>query len=270
LIAVNASLESRALPAAIADLMPEPHTLLITGAGRGIGAATARLAAAQGYRVAVNYVANEAAAASVVADIRAASGEAVALQADVARPDEVARLFERVHQQLGPVTHLVNNAGVPGRIGRVEKLDPDVLRRTFEVNVYAAFHCAQAFVQRASTRHGGGGGAIVNVSSMASRTGSPGELVHYAAAKAALEAFNYGLASEVATEGIRVNAVACGLIETEIHAEAGDASRLQRYASRMPMQRAGRPDEVAEAIVWLLSDAASYITGTVLPVAGGR
>jgi NAD(P)-dependent dehydrogenase (short-subunit alcohol dehydrogenase family) len=250
--------------------MTATRTLLITGAGRGIGAATAKLAATQGYRVAVNYVANEAAAAAVVADIRAAGGTAVALQADVSRQVEVARLFERVQAELGPVTHLVNNAGVPGRIGRVEALDPAVLVRTFEVNVFAAFHCAQAFVKRASTKHGGPGGAIVNVSSMASRTGSPGELVHYAAAKAALEAFNYGLASEVATEGIRVNAVACGLIATDIHAEAGDAARLQRYATRMPMQRAGQPAEVAEAIVWLLSDAASYITGTVLPVAGGR
>lgn len=252
------------------ETMTPQRTLLITGAGRGIGAATARRAAAAGYRVAVNYVANEAAAAAVVHDILAAGGSAVALQADVSRVVDVARLFERAAEQLGPVTHLVNNAGVPGHIGRVEGLDPGVLQRTFEVNVFAAFHCAQAFVKRASTRHGGSGGAIVNVSSMASRTGSPGELVHYAAAKAALEAFNYGLASEVASEGIRVNAVACGLIDTDIHAEAGDASRLQRYATRMPMQRAGHPEEVAEAIVWLLSDAASYITGTVLPVAGGR
>jgi NAD(P)-dependent dehydrogenase (short-subunit alcohol dehydrogenase family) len=247
-----------------------PRNLLITGAGRGIGAATAVAAAARGYRVCINYVANEAAAQSVVQRITAAGGRAVAVQGDVAQPGEVARLFDEAARALGPLTHLVNNAGVPGRIGRVEDLDPAVLRRTFEVNVFAAFQCAQAFVRRASTRHGGAGGAIVNVSSMASRTGSPGELVHYAAAKAALETFNYGLASEVATEGIRVNAVSCGLIETEIHAEAGDASRLQRYATRMPMQRAGKPEEVAEAILWLLSDAASYVTGTVLPVAGGR
>ncbi|MBL8360797.1 MAG: SDR family oxidoreductase [Rubrivivax sp.] len=250
--------------------MSPPPILLITGAGRGIGAATARRAAAAGWQVAVNYVANEAAAGAVVEDIRRAGGHAAAMQADVSQPEQVAALFDRVARELGPVAGLVNNAGVPGRIGRVEALEPAVLRRTFEVNVYAAFLCAQAFVRRASTKHGGAGGAIVNVSSMASRTGSPGELVHYAAAKAALEAFNYGLASEVATEGIRVNAVACGLIETDIHAEAGDAGRLQRYATRMPMQRAGRPEEVAEAIVWLLSGAASYVTGTVLPVAGGR
>jgi len=249
--------------------MSEP-TLIITGAGRGIGAATARAAARAGYRVCVNYASNAAAAAEVVQTIRDGGGIAASVQADVADQGEVERLFDEAQRLLGPITHLVNNAGVPGRIGRVEALDAEVLRRTFEVNVFAAIFCAQAFVRRASTRHGGQGGAIVNVSSMASRTGSPGELVHYAAAKAALETFNYGLASEVATEGIRVNAVSCGLIETGIHAEAGDASRLQRYATRMPMQRPGKPEEVAEAVVWLLSDAASYVTGAVLPVAGGR
>jgi NAD(P)-dependent dehydrogenase (short-subunit alcohol dehydrogenase family) len=245
-------------------------TLLITGAGRGIGAATARTAAKAGYRVCVNYASNATAAAEVVQSIRAAGGVAASVRADVADRNEVERLFDETEYTLGPITHLVNNAGVPGRIGRVEDLESGVLRRTFDVNVFAAIYCAQAFVRRASTRHGGRGGAMVNVSSMASRTGSPGELVHYAAAKAALETFNYGLAAEVAAEGIRVNAVSCGLIETGIHAEAGDAGRLQRYATRMPMQRAGKPEEVAEAIVWLLSEAASYVTGAVLPVAGGR
>ena len=244
------------------------RNLIITGASRGIGAATALEAARRGFRVCVNYMANADAAESVVAAIAGAGGTAVAMCGDVSRPEQVAQLFEHATEALGPITHLVNNAGVPGRIGRVDALDPAVLARTFEVNVYAAFYCARAFVERASTKHGGG--AIVNVSSMASRTGSPGELVHYAAAKAALETFNYGLAGELATEGIRVNAVACGLIDTDIHAEAGDAGRLQRYATRMPMQRAGRPEEVARAILWLLSDEASYITGTVLPVAGGR
>ena len=249
--------------------MPDP-TLLVTGAGRGIGAATAIAAARAGWRVGVNYVADAASAQAVVDAITAAGGRAAALRADVSDEAAVARLFDQAAASLGPVTHLVNNAGVPGRIGRVEALDAAVLGRTFEVNVYAAFYCAREFVRRVSTKNGGPGGAIVNVSSMASRTGSPGELVHYAAAKAAVETFTYGLAAEVATEGIRVNAVACGLIETGIHAEAGDATRLQRYATRMPMQRAGRPQEVAEAIVWLLSDRASYTTGATLPVSGGR
>lgn len=244
--------------------------LIITGASRGIGAATARLAAERGLRVCINYLSNDAAARDVVAAIRGAGGHAVAMRGDVSQPGEAARLFDEASAQLGPITHLVNNAGVPGRIGRVEQLDPAVLRRTFEVNVFASMFCAREFALRASTQRGGAGGAIVNVSSMASRTGSPGELVHYAAAKAALETFNYGFAAEVAAEGIRVNAVACGLIDTDIHAEAGDASRLARYATRMPMQRAGQPVEVAQAIVWLLSDEASYITGAVLPVAGGR
>ncbi len=244
--------------------------LLITGAGRGIGAATASLLARRGHRVCINYVANEAAAAAVVGQIRADGGTAIAVRADVSQPQDVARLFDEATERLGPIGGLVNNAGVPGRIGRVEALQPEVLLRTFEVNVFAAIWCAKAFQQRASTKRGGSGGAIVNVSSMASRTGSPNELVHYAAAKAALETFNYGFAAEVATEGIRVNAVACGLIATDIHAEAGDASRLERYASRMPMQRAGQPIEVAQAIAWLLSDEASYVTGAVLPVAGGR
>jgi NAD(P)-dependent dehydrogenase (short-subunit alcohol dehydrogenase family) len=244
--------------------------VLITGAGRGIGAATATLAASLGWKVVVNYASNHETANQVVAAIERQGGHAVAIQADVADPEQARGLFERAEEKFGAITHLVNNAGVPGRIGRVEALEASVLRRTFEVNVFAAMYCSQAFIRRASTKHGGAGGAIVNVSSMASRTGSPNELVHYAAAKAALETFTYGLASEMATEGIRVNAVACGLIETDIHAEAGDASRLQRYATRMPMQRAGQPLEVAQAIVWLLSEQASYITGSTLPVAGGR
>jgi NAD(P)-dependent dehydrogenase (short-subunit alcohol dehydrogenase family) len=244
--------------------------VLITGAGRGIGAATARLAALRGYAVAVNYVSNDAAAASVVDWIASQGGRAIAVRGDASNEIDIARVFDEAQAAFGPLTALVNNAGVPGRIGRVENIDFAVLRRTFEVNVYAAFLCAREFARRASTRHGGAGGCVVNVSSMASKTGSPNELVHYASAKAALETFNYGFAAEVASEGIRVNCVSCGLIETEIHAEAGDASRLQRYAGRMPMARAGKPEEVANAILWLLSEEASYITGAALPVSGGR
>lgn len=246
------------------------RTVLITGASRGIGAATAALAADRGYAVAINYVTNQAAAQRVVDAIAASGGRAIAVKGDVGNESDVKQLFDRTQARFGPITALVNNAGIPGKIGRVEDLSFDVLRRTFEINVYGAFLAAREFIRRASTRHGGPGGAVVNVSSMASKTGSPNELVHYAAAKAAVETFNYGLSAEVANEGIRVNVVSCGLIETDIHAEAGDASRLQRYATRMPMQRAGKPAEVANAILWLLSDEASYVTGATLAVAGGR
>ena len=244
--------------------------VLITGSGRGIGAATARLAAKRGYAVGVNYVADESSANRVVEDIRAAGGRALAVRADTSDEGDVQRLFEEVQARLGRLTALVNNAGVPGHIGRVEDLPLATLKRVFEVNVYGAFLCAREAIRAMSTRKGGAGGAIVNVSSMAAKTGSPGELVHYAAAKGALETFNYGLAAEVAQEGIRVNCVSCGLIETGIHAEAGDAERLQRYATRMPMGRAGKPEEVAAAILWLLSPEASYATGATLAVAGGR
>lgn len=245
-------------------------TLIITGSSRGIGAATARLAAARGWAVGVNYVGQREAAETVVAGIEAQGGRAIAVQADNSVPEDVQRLFETVESELGPVTGLVNNAGVPGRISRVDELPLDELQRTLQVNVVGAFLCAQAFVRRASTAHGGRGGVMVNVSSMAAKTGSPGELVHYAAAKAAVEAFSYGLAAEVAKEGIRVNAVSLGLFDTDIHAAAGDAGRVQRYAARMPMGRPGQPMEAARAIAWLLSDEASYVTGATLPVAGGR
>jgi NAD(P)-dependent dehydrogenase (short-subunit alcohol dehydrogenase family) len=243
---------------------------IITGSGRGIGAAAARLAALKGYAVAVNYVSDRESAAKVVDWIASQGGRAAALQADTSNEADVERLFRETESRFGAVTALVNNAGVPGRIGRVENLDLAVLKRVFEVNVYGAFLCARAAIRRMSTKRGGKGGAIVNVSSMASKTGSPGELVHYAAAKGALETFSYGLAAEVAQEGIRVNCVSCGLIATDIHAEAGDAERLQRYATRMPMARAGKPEEVAAAILWLLSPDASYSTGATLAVAGGR
>lgn len=257
------------------------RNLLITGSSRGIGAATARLAASRGHAVGVNYLGRRDAAEQVVAAIREAGGRAIAVQGDNSQPNDVARMFDALEDAFGPVDGLVNNAGVPGRIGRVQETPLDELRRTLEVNVVGAFACAQALLRRlppsaaavAATPGDAPARAravIVNVSSMASRTGSPGELVHYAAAKAALETFSYGLASEVAPQGVRVNAVSLGLFATDIHAAAGDAERLQRYATRMPMGRPGQPQEAAQAIVWLLSDEASYITGACLSVAGGR
>jgi NAD(P)-dependent dehydrogenase (short-subunit alcohol dehydrogenase family) len=244
--------------------------VIITGSGRGIGAATARLAASRGYAVCVNYVGNRESAERVVADIRAAGGKAIAVRAANNDEPAVIGMFETVERELGPVTVLVNNAGIPGRITRVENLELDNLRQTLEVNVVGTVLCAREAVRRMSTKRGGRGGAIVNVSSLASKTGSPGELVHYAIAKAGVEIFTYGLASEVAQEGIRVNCVTLGLFETDIHAAAGDAERLQRYATRMPMARAGKPEEAARAILWLASDEASYSTGAVLSVGGGR
>jgi NAD(P)-dependent dehydrogenase (short-subunit alcohol dehydrogenase family) len=245
-------------------------TLIVTGSGRGIGAATARLAAGRGWPVCVNYRERADSAEALVAAIAAEGGRAVALRADTSDEAAVAAMFDRAAAELGPVRGLVNNVGIPGRIGRVEDLDMAMFRRVLEVNVIGTAICSREAVRRMSTRHGGPGGAIVNLSSMGAETGSPGELVHYAAAKGAVESFTRGLAREVATEGIRVNAVSPGLIDTEIHAEAGDAERVARYASRMPMARVGRPEEVAEAILWFLSDAASYVTATILPVAGGR
>jgi len=244
--------------------------LIVTGGSRGIGAATAKLAGQRGYAVCVNYRSDDASAAAVVTAITADGGRAIAHRA--ANHDEAAvvAMFERVAEELGPPTHLVNNAGIPGRIGRVEALDLAMLRDVLEVNVVGTALCAREAVRRMSTAHGGRGGAIVNVSSLAAVTGSPNELVHNAAAKGAVESFTLGLAREVAQEGIRVNAVSLGLMATEIHAEAGDGERLQRYAGRMPMARAGQPEEAAEAILWLLSDTASYTTAAILPVSGGR
>jgi NAD(P)-dependent dehydrogenase (short-subunit alcohol dehydrogenase family) len=246
-----------------------PGVLLITGAGRGIGAATALAAARAGYAVGVNYQRDAAAADAVVACIRAAGGRAQAIRADVADPDDVARLFDGTEQALGPLTALVNNAGTTGRITRLADLDLATLRRTIDVNLIGSLLCAQAAVRRLSTARGGQGGAIVNVSSVAARTGSPGEYVHYAATKAAIEAFTRGLAREVAREGIRVNAVAPGTVQTEIHATGGDPERPARIAPRIPLGRVGAPEEIAAAILWLLSDAAAYVTGSILTVAGG-
>ncbi len=245
-------------------------TIIITGSGRGIGAATARLAARHGFAVCVNYRDRADSAEQVAQSITAGGGQAVAIKADNSRERDVTALFEQAQARLGPLAALVNNAGVPGQIGRVSDLSLDDLRRVLEVNVVGTMLCSREAIRCLSTRFGGRGGSIVNVSSMAAKTGSPGELVPYAAAKAAVETFTYGLGAEVAQDGIRVNCVSAGLIETDIHAEAGDAKRLQRYATRMPMARPGKPAEVAAAILFLLSDDASYITGATLPVAGGR
>ncbi|MDO9481557.1 MAG: SDR family oxidoreductase [Hydrogenophaga sp.] len=244
--------------------------LLITGASRGIGAATAWLAAQQGWAVAVNYTANSLAADEVVRRIRAGGGTAMAVQADVANEAQVLAMFARVDAKLGPLSGLVNNAGVVDVSARVDEMDMARWRRMFDINVLGSMLCAREAVRRMSTRHGGSGGTIVNVSSAASRLGSPGQYVDYAAAKGAIDAFTIGLAKEVAAEGIRVNAVRPGLIETEIHASGGLPNRVQDLKHLVPMQRGGTADEVAQAIVWLLSPAASYTTMSLLDVSGGR
>lgn len=244
-------------------------TLVVTGASRGIGAAVCRLAAAQGYAVIVNFVADEKAAGAVVDDIRSRGGRAAAVRADVARESDVMNLFEQAGQ-FGPLQGLVNNAGITGGFSRVESVTAAMLERLWAVNVTGTILCAREAVRRLSLRHGGRGGAIVNISSRAADLGSPGEWVHYAASKGAVNTFTVGLASEVAGEGIRVNGVAPGLIETGIHAAAGDPGRLARLAGRIPMGRAGTAEETAEAVIWLLSPAASYVTGCILPVSGGR
>lgn len=244
--------------------------MLVTGGGRGIGAATARLAARRGYDVAVNYASNAGAAEAVVRGIESEGGRAIAVRADVAREDEVERLFETVDNELGRLSALVNNAGLAGPISRLDEADGETLRQVIGVNVLGVFYCARAAVRRMSTRHGGAGGAVVNVSSGAASLGSPGEYVWYAASKGAVDSFTQGLSKEVAGEGIRVNAVSPGMIATEIHAASGDAGRLERIGRAVPMERPAEAEEVAEPVLWLLSDAASYVTGAILRVAGGR
>jgi NAD(P)-dependent dehydrogenase (short-subunit alcohol dehydrogenase family) len=244
--------------------------LVVTGGGRGIGAATALLAAKRGYAVAVNYVKNSDAADRVVEKIANGGGKALAVAADVAEEEDVVAMFAETDRMLGRVTALVNNAGIVERRSRVEDMSAERIQRMLAVNVTGSFLCAREAVKRMSRRNGGSGGAIVNVSSVAARFGGPGDYVDYAASKGAIDTFTIGLAKEVGGEGIRVNAVRPGVIRTEIHASSGDPGRVERIAASTPLLRAGEADEIARSIVWLLSDEASYITGALLDVSGGR
>ena len=240
--------------------------MIVTGGGRGIGAATARLAAEQGYAVCVNYLKDKDSAVSLAKHFK----KAIAVQADVSSEADVVRLFEETDRSLGRVTVLVNNAGIVDLGMRVEKITAARLQRMFAINVTGSFLCAREAIKRMSTRQGGRGGAIVNVSSIAARLGGPGEYVDYAASKGAIDTFTVGLARELGGDGIRVNAVRPGIIRTEIHASSGDPGRLERIGATAPLARPGEAEEVARAILWLASDAASYVTGAILDVAGGR
>lgn len=253
--------------------MPDKNddgTLIVTGASRGIGAAIAKFAGKRGFSVAVNFATGEAEAGTVVEEIVSAGGRACPIRADVAREEDVVRLFEAAEHELGPIKGLVNNAAITGGFSRVESVTANTLAQVMAVNVTGAILCAREAVRRMSTRHGGTGGVIVNISSRAAKIGSAGEWVHYAASKGAIDSFTIGLAREVATEGIRVNAVAPGLIETGLHAANNAPDRLARLATTIPMQRPGTALEVAEAVLWLLSPAASYATGAILELGGGR
>jgi NAD(P)-dependent dehydrogenase (short-subunit alcohol dehydrogenase family) len=245
-------------------------TLIVTGASRGIGAAVATLAGERGYAVAVNFSTGEIEAKNVVAQILAGGGRAVAIQADVSREEDILRLFKTAERDLGPIKALVNNAGVTGGFARVEEVSSAAIANVFAVNVSGTILCSREAVRRMSTRRGGSGGAIVSISSLAARTGAAGEWVHYAASKGAIDSFTIGLAREVAAEGIRVNAVAPGLVDTGLHAANGEPSRLQRLMGSIPMGRPGMPREVAEGVLWLLSPAASFTTGAILEIGGGR
>jgi NAD(P)-dependent dehydrogenase (short-subunit alcohol dehydrogenase family) len=264
-----------ARPGTVQEAKPDASTamkptLIVTGGSRGIGAATARLAAQRGYAVCINYQRNEAAAQAVVAEIEGAGGEAFAVSGDVAVETDVLQLFGAVDQRYGRLDGLVNNAGILEHHMRVDQMSLGRMQRVLATNVIGSFLCAREAVKRMSTRHGGRGGAIVNVSSMAARLGSPNEYVDYAASKGAIDAMTIGLAREVAAEGIRVNAVRPGVIYTDIHASGGEPGRVDRIKGAVPMQRGGSADEVARAILWLLSDEASYSTGAFIDVSGGR
>ena len=263
-----AGAEERNTPSVLAR--NTPGVLVITGGGRGIGAATARLAATRGYSVCVNFLRDRTSADRVVQDIRDEGGTAIAVPGDVAVEKDVVHLFGSCDRSLGPLTALVNNAGIVTQASRVEAMEFDRLQRMFSTNVVGAFLCAREAIRRMSTKHGGKGGAIVNISSGAARLGSPGEWVDYAASKGAIDTMTIGLSKELADEGIRVNCVRPGFVNTEIHANAGEPNRIERLRAGIPMKRGGEPEEVARAVLWLLSDEASYSTGAILDVTGGR
>ncbi|MBC8219005.1 MAG: SDR family oxidoreductase [Proteobacteria bacterium] len=246
------------------------EVLIITGASRGIGAATARIAGRSGYAVCVNYLKNKVAAMQIVEEIKADGGHALALGADISQEEEVVKLFRAVDDKLGKISALVNNAGILETQMRIENMDAARLNRVFLTNITGSFLCAKEAVKRMSTKNGGKGGAIVNVSSAAARLGSAGEYVDYAASKGAIDTFTRGLAQEVAEEGIRVNAVRPGVIDTDIHASGGEPGRVERVKASVPMKRGGSAEEVAKAIMWLLSSESSYTTGSLLEVSGGR
>ena len=250
--------------------MKSAGVMIVTGGGRGIGAATSRLAAKRGYAVCVNYLGDRASAQGVVQDIRDAGGSAIAVAGDVASEKDVVHLFGECDRSLGRLSALVNNAGIVATQSRVEAMGAERLQRMFSTNVVGAFLCAREAIKRMSEKHGGKGGAIVNISSGAARLGSPGEWVDYAASKGAIDTMTIGLAKELAADGIRVNCVRPGFVNTGIHAAAGEPNRIERLRDGIPMKRGGEPDEVARAVLWLLSDEASYSTGAILDVTGGR
>jgi NAD(P)-dependent dehydrogenase (short-subunit alcohol dehydrogenase family) len=244
--------------------------MLVTGASRGIGAAIAKQAGRQGYAVAVNYLNSQDATESIVSDINKAGGKAIAIQADTSREEDVLRLFETVDKELGTLSALINNAGVVDVACRVDEMSVERMERIFTTNITGYFMCAREAVKRMSSRHGGKGGCIINISSAAARLGSAGEYVDYAASKGATDTMTTGLAKEVAKEGIRVNAVRPGPIHTDIHASGGEPDRINRIKSAIPMGRGGTPEEISDAVMWLVSDGASYVTGAFLDVSGGR
>ena len=250
--------------------MHDSPVLIVTGGGRGIGAATARLAASRGYSVCVNYLRDQQAAESVVSAIQSEGGNAVAVQADISSESQVVSLFEQVDRALGPLKALVNNAATLEPQMRLDAMDAARLERMFATNVIGTILCSREAVRRMSSRHGGSGGSIVNISSGAARWGSPGEYIDYAATKGAVDTLTIGLAKEVAEEGIRINGVRPGFIHTDLHARGGEPGRIERVKTLVPMQRGGRPEEVASAVIWLLSQEASYVTGAIVDVSGGR